>query len=174
MNRTLVNIIRFLVLVVAQVLIVNHIRLGGYVHPYIYLIFVMLLPLNMPGWQLLLSGFGIGLAIDFFMGTLGMHAGATTLMAFCRPAIIRLVSGSQKFENIREPNVSQLDFPWFLRYTLCMVFVHNFTLFMLEGFSFHLVGQAMLRIIISVPVSVFLILTILYLFSSTTKKKQHP
>ena len=172
MNRSLLNILRFVVLVVAQVLIVNHIRLGGFVHPYIYLIFVMLLPINIPGWQLLISGFGIGLVIDLFMGTLGMHAGATTVMAFCRPGIIKLVSGTQKFENIKEPNVNQLGFPWFVRYTICMVMVHNFTLFMFEGFSFHLVGQAILRILISVPVSVFLILLILYLFSSTTKKKE--
>ena len=173
MNRTLLNIIRFLVLVIAQVLIVNHIRLGGYVHPYIYLIFVMLLPINIPNWQLLLLGFGIGLTIDLFMGTLGMHAGATTMMAFCRPGIIKLVSGNQKFENTKEPNIDQLGFPWFLRYTLCMVTVHNFTLFMLEGFSFHLVGQALLRILLSVPVSCFLILLIMHLFSSTTKKKEH-
>lgn len=166
------HIVRFVALVVAQVLLINHIRLGGYVHPYIYLIFVMLLPVNMPGWQLLLSGFGIGLVIDLFMGTLGMHAGATTMMAFCRPAIIRIVSGSLKFENNREPSINQLGFPWFLRYTLCMVLVHNFTYFMLEGFSFHLVGQALLRILISVPVSTFLILTILYLFSSS-KKREH-
>ena len=172
MNKTLLNIIRFVLLVIAQVLVINHIRLGGYVHPYIYLIFVMLMPINMPGWQLLLSGFGIGLTIDLFMGTLGMHAGATTLMAFCRPAIIRLVSGNQKFENIREPSIQQLGVPWFLRYTLCMVTVHNFTLFMLEGFSFHLVGQALLRILLSVPVSIFLILLILYLFAPT-KKKEH-
>ena len=165
MNRTLMNIIRFVALVTAQVLLVNHIRLGGYVHPYIYLIFVMLLPLNTPGWQLLLSGFGIGLVIDLFMGTLGMHAGATTLMAFCRPAIIRIVSGSQKLEMNREPNINQVGFPWFLRYTFVMVLVHNFTYFMLEGFSFHLVGLALLRILISVPVSVFLIIVVMYLFS---------
>lgn len=171
MNRTLMNIIRFVVLVTAQVLLVNHIRLGGYVHPYIYLIFVMLLPLNTQGWQLLLSGFGIGLVIDLFMGTLGMHAGATTLMAFCRPAIVRIVSGSQKLEMNREPNINQLGFPWFLRYTFVMVLVHNFTYFMLEGFSFHLVGQALLRILISVPVSVFLIIVIMYLFSPTKKDK---
>ena len=165
MNRTLMNIIRFVALVTAQVLLINHIRLGGYVHPYIYLIFVMLLPLNTPGWQLLLSGFGIGLVIDLFMGTLGMHAGATTLMAFCRPAIIRIVSGSQKLEMNREPNINQVGFPWFLRYTFVLVLVHNFTYFLLEGFSFHLVGQALLRILISVPVSVFLIIVVMYLFS---------
>ena len=171
MNRTLLNIIRFIALVVAQVLLVNHIRLGGYVHPYIYLIFVMLLPLNTQGWQLLVAGFSIGLVIDLFMGTLGMHAGATTMMAFCRPAIIRIVSGSQKLENNREPNINQLGFPWYLRYTLCMVFVHNFTYFLLEGFSFHLVGQALLRILISVPVSTFLILMVLYLFSANNKRE---
>ena len=170
MNRTVLNIIRFIALVVAQVLIVNYIRLGGYVHPYIYLIFVMLLPINIRGWQLLLAGFGVGLAIDLFMGTLGMHAGATTFMAFCRPTIISIISGSQKFENIKEPNVNQLGFAWFLRYALCMVTVHNFVLFMLEGFSFHLVGQALLRILLSVPVSIFLILLIIYLFSPTRKK----
>jgi rod shape-determining protein MreD len=157
--------------VVVQVLLINHIRLGGYVHPYVYLIFVMLLPINIPGWQLLLSGFGIGLVLDLFMGTLGMHAGATTLMAFCRPAIIRIVSGSMKFDQTKEPHINQLGFAWFLRYTLCMVFVHNFTYFMLEGFSFHLVVQALLRILISVPVSTFLILVILYLFSREKKGK---
>ena len=170
MNKYLLNIIRFIVLVIAQVLVINHIRLGGYVHPYIYLIFIMLMPINIPGWQLLLSGFGIGLTIDLFMGTLGMHAGATTMMAFLRPSIIKLVSGTQKFESIKEPNVNQLGFPWFVRYTICMVAVHNFTLFMFEGFSFHLVGQALLRILISVPVSVFLIIVMMYLFSSNKKK----
>ena len=172
MNRTFVNIVRFVVLVVAQILLVNHIRLGGYVHPYIYLIFVMLLPLNTPGWQLLVAGFGIGLVIDLFMGTLGMHAGATTLMAFCRPAIIRIVSGSQKLEMNREPTINHVGFPWFLRYTICMVIVHNFTYFMLEGFSFHLVGQALLRILISVPVSTFLIIVLMYLFSSDKNKEK--
>ena len=172
MNRTFVNIVRFVVLVVAQILLVNHIRLGGYVHPYIYLIFVMLLPLNTPGWQLLVAGFSIGLVIDLFMGTLGMHAGATTLMAFCRPAIIRIVSGSQKLEMNREPTINHVGFPWFLRYTICMVIVHNFTYFMLEGFSFHLVGQALLRILISVPVSTFLIIVLMYLFSRDKNKEK--
>ena len=111
------------------------------------------------------------MVIDLFMGTLGMHAGATTLMAFCRPAIVRIVSGSQKLEMTREPSINQLGFPWFLRYTLCMVVVHNFTYFMLEGFSFHLVGQALLRILISVPVSAFLIIVIMFLFSPGKKVK---
>ena len=171
MNKTALHIIRFIALVLFQVLVINHIRLGGYVHPYIYLIFIMLLPINIQKWQLLLLGFFLGLSVDLFTGTLGLHAGATTLMAFCRPAILRLVSGHQKLENVVEPDLGQLGGVWFLRYTLCMVLVHHFALFFLESFSFHLIGQVMLRILLSVPVSIFLIMMILYLFKPEKKKE---
>lgn len=169
MNKTLLHSIRFVALVLAQVLIINHLRLGGYVHPYIYLIFIMLLPVNMPKWQVLLLGFALGLTVDVFTGTLGLHAGATTLMAFCRPAILRLVSGHQKLENVQEPNLAQLGGIWFLRYAFCLVLVHHFALFFLESFSFHLIGQVLLRILLSVPVSVFLIMMVLYIFKSDKK-----
>lgn len=171
MNKNVIHIIRFIALVLFQVLIVNHIRLGGYVHPYIYLIFIMLLPINIQKWQLLLLGFFLGLSVDMFTGTLGLHAGATTLMAFCRPAILRLVSGHQKLENVTDPDLNQLGGPWFLRYTLCMVMVHHFALFFLESFSLRLIGQVLLRILLSVPVSIFLIMIILYIFKPEKKRE---
>ncbi len=171
MNKTMLQIIRFVVLVLFQVLVINHIRLGGYVHPHIYLIFIMLLPFNTPKWQLLVLGFVLGLSIDLFTGTPGLHAGATTLMAFCRPSIIKLVSGNLKFENIQEPSLGQIDGMWMFRYVLCMVFVHHFALFFLESFSFHLIGQVLLRILLSVPVSIFLIMMILYIFKREKKKE---
>jgi hypothetical protein len=171
MNKTVLQIIRFVVLVLFQVLVINHIRLGGYVHPHIYLIFIMLLPFNTPKWQLLVLGFVLGLSIDLFTGTPGLHAGATTLMAFCRPSIIKLVSGNLKFENIQEPSLGQIDGMWMFRYVLCMVIVHHFALFFLESFSFHLIGQVLLRILLSVPVSIFLIMMILYIFKREKKKE---
>ena len=171
MNKTALQIIRFVVLVLFQVLVINHIRLGGYVHPYIYLIFVLLLPFSTPKWQLLVLGFALGLSVDLFAGTHGLHAGATTLMAFCRPSIIKLVSGNQKFENIDEPNLGQLGGLWFFRYVLCLVLIHHFALFFLESFSFRLIGQVLLRILLSVPVSIFLIMMILFIFKSEKKRE---
>ena len=171
MNKIFLQIIRFVVLVLFQVLVINHIRLGGYVHPYIYLIFIMLLPFNTPKWQLLVLGFFLGIIIDVFTGTPGLHAGATTLMAFCRPSIINLISGNQKFDNIQEPNLGQLDGMWFFRYVLCLVFIHHFALFFLESFSFRLIGQVLLRILLSVPVSVFLIMMILFIFKTERKRE---
>ena len=171
MNKTALQIIRFVVLVLLQVLVINHIRLGGYVHPYIYMIFIMLLPFSTPKWQILVLGFALGLTVDLFTGTLGLHAGATTLMAFCRPSIIKLVSGNQKFENITEPNLGQLGGIWFFRYALCMVFIHHLALFFLESFSFRLLGQVMLRILLSVPVSIFLIMMILFIFKTEKRRE---
>lgn len=171
MNKTALQIIRFVVLVLLQVLVINHIRLGGYVHPYIYMIFIMLLPFSTPKWQLLVLGFALGLTVDLFTGTLGLHAGATTLMAFCRPSIIKLVSGNQKFENITEPNLGQLGGIWFFRYVLCTVFIHHLALFFLESFSFRLIGQVMLRILLSVPVSIFLIMMILFIFKTEKRRE---
>lgn len=170
MNKTLLNFIRFVALVLFQVFVVNNIRLGGYVHPYVYLIFVMLLPINVPKWQLLFSGFAIGLTVDLFCGTPGLHAGASTFMAFCRPFILDLLSGHQKYENIQAPNLVQQDGIWFIKYTTCMVLVHHFFLFLAESFSFRLFGQVLLRILISAPVSVFLIMMILYIFKSDKRR----
>lgn len=171
MNKTVLQIVRFVALVLLQVLVINHIRLGGYVHPYVYLIFIMLLPFNTPQWQLLLLGFVLGLTIDLFTGTLGLHAGATTLMAFCRPSIIKLVSGNQKYENVQEPNLGQLGGAWFFRYAICMVLVHHLSLFVLESFSFRLMGQVLLRLLLSAPVSIFLIMMVLFIFKSEKKRE---
>ena len=134
------------------------------------IIFVMLLPFNIPKTQLLLLGFATGFVIDLFMGTPGLHAGATTFIAFCRPSIIKLVSGSQKFENIQYPNLNQINGLWFLRYTSSMVIVHHLTLFLLETFSFRLLGQTLLRTLLSAPVSIFLIMLMLYFFKSGKQK----
>lgn len=170
MNKTLLNIIRFVALILFQVFVVNNIRLGGYVHPYVYIIFIMLLPINIPNWQLLVLGFFLGLAVDFFGGTPGLHAGASTFMAFCRPYILNLLSGHQKYENVQEPNLGQQGGLWFIKYTSCMVIVHHLFLFLAESFSFKLFGQVLLRILISAPVSIFLIMMILYIFKSDKKR----
>jgi len=60
---------------------------------------------------------------------------------------------------------------WFFRYVLCLVFIHHFALFFLESFSFRLIGQVLLRILLSVPVSIFLIMMIFYIFNSEKRRE---
>ena len=82
----------FIVLLALQILILNNIKLGGYINPYIYILFIMLLPFEIPGWLLLILGFLTGLTMDAFAGTLGMHSTATLFIAFLRPFILSNIS----------------------------------------------------------------------------------
>jgi len=170
MNDTMKNILRFVALVLVQVLVINYIKIGGYVSPYVYPLFIMLLPIGYSQAGMLILAFLLGLSIDIFCGTLGLHAGAVTLMAFSRPAIIKLVSGSQKIDPIKEPNLYTMGFDWWLRYSFVMMTIHSLTLFLLESFTLKLIWQTLLRTVISLPISLFLITIILYLFSSNKRR----
>ena len=79
------NIIRLLVVVLLQVFIINNIEISSMINPYFYVIFILLLPFETPGWILLMSAFSLGLVVDLFMNTPGLHAASCVFMAFLRP-----------------------------------------------------------------------------------------
>jgi len=78
----------FILLIMAQVLVFNNIQFSGYVNPYVYIMFILLLPVDIPAWLLLLLSFATGLIIDFFSGTPGMHTSATLTAGFVRPYVL--------------------------------------------------------------------------------------
>lgn len=135
-NGILRHIAHFIILVVIQIMILNNIRFGGYINPYVYVLFVLLLPLDTPGWLLLLSSFGMGLTIDLFSDTQGMHAAATVLLAFARPGVIRMISGRSDFDPGTVPLVSNMGAQWILLYSVLLIFLHHSLLFFLEIFRF--------------------------------------
>lgn len=168
-NTLIKNILIFIGLFLLQVLVFSNIRLGNYLHPIIYVIFILILPFKTPNWQLLLDGFLIGIAIDIFNGTPGLNAAATVLIAYLRPYIIGLMTRKSEVEEKEAPTVGVMGFYWFLIYSLILLLIHNFTLFMLEAFSFKLLGVVLLEVLVSVPVSLFVILLISYLFKPIKK-----
>ena len=81
-----------ILLILFQIIILNNIQFSGYVNPYVYIMFILMLPSLTPSWLLLLTAFLTGLIIDLFSGSPGMHAGATVLAAFSRPLVLRLIA----------------------------------------------------------------------------------
>ncbi len=149
----------FVVLVLTQALIFNHVRFNGYINPYVYVLFVLLLPIDIRGWLLLILAFITGLTIDVFLDTMGMHAAATVFLAFLRPAVIRLISVRSDFESGTIPGVAGQGFRWILTYCLLLVFSHHTMLFFIEIFRFSEFFSTMQRIILSTLFSsVFVIL----------------
>jgi hypothetical protein len=145
-------------LIALQLLVLNNINLGGYINPYVYILFIMLLPFEIPGWILLILGFLTGLIIDAFSGTLGMHSSATLFIAFIRPTVLSNISTYELDDKKGSPTMSMNDIGWFIKYTLVMVFAHHFVLFYLETFSFTHFFATLLRIILSSILTVLFIL----------------
>lgn len=171
MNSLIFNSLRFIGLVLLQVLILNQIEFIGYVNPFVYILFIMMLPLSTPGWLLLLLGFGTGYTIDLFMTGAGLHTAATVFMAFARPYVIQLATGAKQPETVNDPGLSQMGMRWWFSYTLSLVVLHHFALFLLESFSFSQLGYTLIRIILSVIATELLILLLSYFFSARQGKK---
>lgn len=149
-------ILMFIVLVVVQVLFLNQIQFSGYINPYVYVLFILLLPLSAPRYAVLLLSFFIGLTIDIFSNTLGMHSFASVFIAYLRPAIIRVITNREEDMN-DYPGMAYTGFAWFLTYTAIMVFIHHTVLFYIEVFTFHNFFNTLYRAFLSSVFSIFVI-----------------
>ena len=164
MNRTLKNILRFVLLILLQVLVFNNISLWGYITPYPFLFFLLILSVDTGKTSLLFIGFFTGLTVDIFQNTLGMQAAATTAMAFARPFVINFFFKTMEFLPKEEPNINRLKFSGFLKYSLTLIFIHNLVLFALETFSFNNFVTVLERAFFSALVTTALIMIMEMLF----------
>lgn len=169
-NNLFINIIRFIILVLFQVLILNNVQISGYINPYFYVLFVLMLPFETPGWLLLLSGFLLGLVIDLFMGTAGIHAATTTFMAFLRPGIIRGLSRNREIEADMDPSIRDMGFRWFFAYSFILIFFHHLLLFYLEIFRMNEFFSTLLRVLVSTLITFILVVLSQILFSRRKKR----
>jgi len=147
------NIIRFIVVVLFQILVMDNVMINGYLVPYVYLLFILLMPFETPRWVILLSGFLLGLGIDIFEQTPGMHTAATVLVAFIRPYLLNLLSPRDGYEPDTFPRIHYYGFLWFVKYALIIVIIHHFVLFYLEVFQLKDFLSTLLRVILSTLLS---------------------
>jgi rod shape-determining protein MreD len=162
-RQILKYIIQFLLLVVLQVFILNNVQLGGFINPYIYILFILLLPVNTPKWLLLVLGFILGISIDIFAHTPGMNSTATVFIAFIRPYLLEFIAPREGYEKDSSPRLNIYGFTWFLRYTFILVLIHHFVLFYIEVYRFSDFFLTFSRVILSSLFSSLLIVTSQYL-----------
>ena len=167
MNKKMTgNIARFIVLVLAQVFVFNKIQFTGYISPQVYVLFILMLPFEITGFWLLAWGFLMGLTIDLFMHTPGMHAAASVTLAFLRPWVIWLVGKKEELEPWEYPNVRDSGSVWFLAYSIILVFMHHLVLFYIEVFRFSEFFFTFLKVLINSALTTLIIMVIQYLFFS--------
>jgi len=162
-NRILRYTLIFVLLFLLQLFLFNNIQFSGYVNPYVYILFILLLPVDIPAWLLLFISFFTGLIIDLMMGTPGMHTSATVLAGFARPYVLRLISPREGYETGSGPSMFVYGFKWFLLYTIFIVLIHHTFLFYIEVFRLSDFFNTLLRVLLSSLFSVTFILLLEYL-----------
>lgn len=153
------RVVAFVVLVVVQALVLNHIHLFGVATPLFYVYFVLLFRRNHPKWIILLTSFLLGLCIDVFSNTPGLAAASTTFIAVLQPYILEPFIPRDSDENLK-PGIRTLGIGRFVYYTVFMVFLYNIVFFSLEAFNFFNWLQWLLCICGSTLLTVVLILVV--------------
>ena len=167
MSSNVRNILLFLGLVLLQIFVFNNVNIAGVVTPFIYPLFILLLPFEMSLWLLLIIAFFTGLTIDIFAITGGMHAFATTLIAFLRPLVINFISikGKEKGE---KPTLYTQGHQWFILYFIILFLIHHLTYFIIETWSVNFLAHTFVRTLFSALVSIIISYILLLGFSKKT------
>ena len=158
MKYTIEFLFWFVGLVLFQVLLLNHIQIAGVINPFLYIYFIIALPIHTNRISLIFTGFFLGLVVDAFSNTWGIHAMGTTLIAFLRPYILRIVATQEELDKVM-PGLRTMGVNY-VKYILLMVFVHHLSLFSLEAFSFEYFGIVLLKTLVSSVITILLIFTL--------------
>jgi hypothetical protein len=130
----------------------------------LYILFILLLPFETPNILLFPLAFILGLTIDAFYDTPGLHAASCVILAFVRILFISITVQKEGFDNEPEPTMSNMGFRWFFTYALILTLIHHFFLFNLEVFRFSEIPYTLSRFVLSSIFTVFLMLLIGFLF----------
>jgi len=172
MSRAIiVNLIRFVVLVFIQVFLLKNITLYNLSTPYLYILFILLLPFELPNILLFVLAFILGLTVDAFYNTPGLHAAACVLLAFVRVLFISITVQKDGFDNEPEPTLSVMGFRWFFTYALILTLFHHFFLFNLEVFRLSEIQYTLSRVVLSSIFTVFLMLMSGLIFYRSKERK---
>ena len=169
MNLALLNNgIRFVILLLLQVIVFSQVRLGPlgpyYIDIIVFPLAYLLLPFRTPRELQFLLAFGIGLVVDLSMQSPGLHAGASVFTIAVRPIILRLLEPRGGYDKLHSPTLKRFKWPWFASFMSILSFVHILFYFSMEVFTPLFLGAILIKTLLSWFVStlfIFLIMIIL-------------
>lgn len=166
MSDLIRNAIRFVLFILVQVFVLFHIKpLHHFVVPYIYYLYILWLPFNMPRMSLMLLAFFYGLALDYFVQTPGLHAAACVLIAYLRPFIVNiLIPQEGADQNYKSPSPTSMGWPPYAVYVIVLTLVHHVYLVFLEWLQFGSFLYFLGKVLATTGISILLILIVELLF----------
>lgn len=171
MSDLIRNIIRFAIFILVQVYVLNKVpHLHQFIVPYIYYLFLLWLPFSISRIALLIIAFILGITLDYFTNTPGLHAAACILVAYVRPFVINILTPKESSEfNYREPSPKSMGWTPYLVYVLILTIFHHVYLTILEWLSFGSILTLLIKVVSTTAISLLLIITTELLFPRKMK-----
>lgn len=159
--------LRFIALLLVQVVVCNNINFLGYINPYIYIVFIFLFPIRDSRIVLLLISFLLGMLVDMFSDSGGVHSAAAVTLAYARPLLLKMSFG-MLYEH-QSVKFSNTDIGSLITYVGLGTLLHHFILFSLEVFNISNILLILKKTLFSGIFTIILSILIIVLFSRNKK-----
>jgi rod shape-determining protein MreD len=151
------HILSLVIVLLLQMLVFNNLHFLGICHPYIYILFLIALPIRIPQWIELLIGFGVGLIVDMFCGSPGVHTAACSFLAYLRPIFIRRTIQDAERISMTIDGLS-IGFNEYVKLVVLYTILHHTLVFLIEAWSLAHFWLLLAKIIISSLFTIALLL----------------
>lgn len=157
-------LVNFIIFVLLQVFIFENFILYNTAFCFFYIGFILFLSFETDHLVYLFIALALGLTIDIFNDSLGVHASACVAIAFLRPYWLSIVTPRGGYESITTPNVKVLGFQWFLSYAFPLIFMHHLLLFFVEAGNFYYFFNKLWKIFSSSLLTFIILVIYQYIF----------
>lgn len=161
------HIRRFLFLLILQVIVLRWISFGWegarYFHVILYPLFIILLPLRTHRIAMLILAFLLGILVDIFYDSPGVHASAIVFIAYIRPYVLSFLKPVEGYNLSFSPTMKRFGLPWFFWYASIMMIAHLFFYFSMEAFTFAYIGSILLKTVLSYLISMGFVMFFMFI-----------
>ncbi len=168
-STTITNGVRFVGLLLLQALILKRVSVGWegylYINILLYPLFILLLPFRTSTPMVILLAFAMGLSVDLFYNSPGVHASASVFTGFFRGFILSQMEPRGGYNMNFSPTKERMGINWFLRYAMLLMVGHIFFYFSVEVFTYVYIIDVLLKTFFSFILSMIFIIIVMFLFN---------
>ncbi len=163
MNRSGILVgVYFVLYLLAQVMLFRQLIFFNTAFCFVYIAFILLLPIETNPLILMFSGFMLGFFVDIFYDSLGLHAMSLVLVAYLRNYWLAAITPQGGYDAGEGPTLAVNGLQWFMVYALPLVFVHHAVLFFTEAGGFGIFWYTMSKVMMSLVFTMSVLLLFQY------------
>lgn len=153
---------RLLLIFALQVLLFDHLHIGSWGLVMMYILFLINLPARIPRWAEMIIGFMVGMMMDVWHASLGIHIAACVALTFVRPLLLNnTVQDVERIkDNLSSQNIGRAEY---IKCAVILTVLHHFIVFSLETWNIQFWWMVLLQTLISSVMTLVIILGYEYL-----------